>query len=311
MNRIEIIPTNNLAAQITFVTIQTVLELNLRYLILFSFYQPEGKALTPPPIVLTIAGSDSSGGAGIQADIKTLSALGVYSASVITNITAQNTCGVDEVYSLPYSIIESQLNSVFSDLDISTVKIGMLNNTSTVELVIKILHRYQPKNIVLDPVMVSSSGKQLIEDNAIEVIKSQLFPITTLITPNIPEAAILTDSTQANSKTTMLQAIYQLKDLGSESTLLKGGHLVGDTCIDLLLSNDEIHEFKQTKLLTSNTHGTGCTLSSAIAANLAFGDSMKTAVCKANQYLHKAIIQADSLNVGKGHGPVHHFYHQW
>ncbi|MFT5716659.1 MAG: hydroxymethylpyrimidine/phosphomethylpyrimidine kinase [Oleiphilaceae bacterium] len=267
--------------------------------------------MAPPPIALTIAGSDSSGGAGIQADIKTFSSLGVYSASVITNITAQNTCGVQSVHSLPLNVIEAQLRAVFDDLNITCVKIGMLNTVNTINLVHKILQEYRPKYIVLDPVMISSSGKQLIETAAIEALKTTLFPISTLITPNIPEAATLLNYTEAESKAAMRQTLTQLNQFGSKAVLLKGGHLVGDQCIDLLSENGKIHEFSQTKLLTNNTHGTGCTLSSAISANLALGYSIKEAVSKGNEYLHNTIKQADTLDVGHGSGPVHHFYNQW
>jgi len=263
------------------------------------------------PIVLTIAGSDSSGGAGIQADIKTLSALGVYSASVITNITAQNTCGVQAVHELPSDIIESQLNSVFNDLNIDVIKIGMLNTKTIIEQVAQALQKYRPKNIVLDPVMISSSGKQLLNNDAISALKSLLLPMVTLLTPNIPEAAVLVNSLPAKNKESMQQALFQLAKLVPESILLKGGHLPGDICTDLLLEDRKMYEFSQTKIPTMNTHGTGCTLSSAIAAYLALGIPMQKAVGKANNYLHQAILNADQLNIGRGHGPVHHFYHQW
>jgi len=267
--------------------------------------------LAPPPIALTIAGSDSSGGAGIQADIKTFSSLGIYSASVITNITVQNTCKVHSVHPLPSDVVAAQLRAVFDDLNISCVKIGMLNSISTINLVSNLLQEYRPEYIVLDPVMVSSSGKPLIEANAIEALKTELFPITTIITPNIPEAAVLLNAPQAESKSAMYKTITKLNKFGSQSVLLKGGHLVGDMCIDLLSENDKVHEFSQTKIATNNTHGTGCTLSSAISAYLALGLSIKDAVLKANVYLNNAIKQADSLKVGQGSGPVHHFYNQW
>lgn len=267
--------------------------------------------MVSPPIALTIAGSDSSGGAGIQADIKTFSALGVYSASVITNITAQNTCGVRSVHALPIDVIEAQLRAVFDDLNISCVKIGMLNTISTIHLVSTILKEYRPKYIVLDPVMISSSGKPLIETTAIEALKTTLFPISTLITPNIPEAAALLNSPQAENKFAMHQTIKALTTFGAQSILLKGGHLIGDQCTDLLLDNGNIHEFSQTKIPTNNTHGTGCTLSSAISAYLALGYSMLDAVSKANIYLNNTIQHADNLKVGKGSGPVHHFYNRW
>ena len=189
------------------------------------------------PIVLTIAGSDSSGGAGIQADIKTLSALGAYSASVITSVTAQNTLGVQAVHPLPTAIIDAQLRAVFDDLAISCVKIGMLNTASTIHLVAQILREYRPKYVVLDPVMISSSGKSLIEAEAIHALVSELFPVSTLITPNIPEAAAILGSPPAQSKVEMHAALKELSQLGSSFTLLKGGHLPGKLCIDLLAEN--------------------------------------------------------------------------
>jgi hydroxymethylpyrimidine/phosphomethylpyrimidine kinase len=267
--------------------------------------------VTKFPIVLTIAGSDSSGGAGIQADLKTFSALGVYGASAITCITAQNTCTVEAIHSIPASMVAAQLKAVFEDLDIAAVKIGMLNSETTIEKVSSLLQHYRPKFIVVDPVMVSTSGKQLIETAAIAALKELILPIATIITPNIPEAAVLLNITPANDRETMLEAVRQLQTLGAESVLLKGGHLGGDTCLDVFLQNGAVTELKQTKIKTNNTHGTGCTLSAAITANLASGDSILMAVKKANLYLHEAIKRADDLNIGKGHGPVHHFYQQW
>ena len=263
------------------------------------------------PLVLTIAGSDSSAGAGIQADIKTCASLGVYCASVITNVTAQNTCGVQSIHPIPTDMVQAQLSAIFTDLNISAVKIGMLGTKSTIETVVQILKEFKPKHIIVDPVMVSSSGKPLIKADAVNALITQLFPIATLITPNIPEAATLLDIPQAQSKEEMYKTIAELKVFGSQSILLKGGHLIGDKCIDLLLDNNKVHELSQAKVETKNTHGTGCTLSSAISANLALGDSIKEAVFKANEYLNNAIKQADDLNIGKGSGPVHHFHKQW
>jgi hydroxymethylpyrimidine/phosphomethylpyrimidine kinase len=264
-----------------------------------------------PPIVLTIAGSDSSAGAGIQADIKTCASLGVYSASVITNITAQNTCGVQAIHPIPIDIIEAQLRAVFTDLNISSVKIGMLGTTDAINLVSQILQEFCPKHIIVDPVMIASSGNPLIETAAIDALKTQLFPISTLITPNIPEAAALLGIAQAESKSAMYETLKKLNKYGSQSSLLKGGHLIGDTCIDLLLENNHIHEFIQAKINTKNTHGTGCTLSSAISANLALGYSLKDAVYNANTYLNQAIKHSDHLKIGEGSGPVHHFHNHW
>lgn len=263
--------------------------------------------------VLTIAGSDSSGGAGIQADIKTFEALHVYSASVITSVTAQNTQGVQSVYDLPASFITQQLESVFSDITISAVKIGMLKRTDFIDAIHNILKKQPTLKVVLDPVMVSTSGHSLIDDDAKEALANKLFPLTYLITPNIPEAAVLLEretSWVENNLELACTTLFEKYDL--KAVLLKGGHMQGEYCLDTLaVRNKQTHsinkyEFKYKKIDTQNTHGTGCSLSSAITAYLAQDKSLEDAVRLAGVFLQKAILNANLQNVGSGHGPINH-----
>lgn len=265
--------------------------------------------LSSPPNVLTIAGSDSSGGAGIQADIKTFSALGVYSASVITNITAQNTCGIDSIFTLPSEQVHAQLKSVFEDISIDAVKVGMLYNTEIIQLMSNILQKYQPEHIVIDPVLISTSGNTLLDDAAIESLSEKLFPLASIITPNLPEASrLLNLKSDIKANDDIKAAAQNLDRYKSKAVLIKGGHLEGDHCIDTLWDGVKITQFTNLKVNTKNTHGTGCTLSSAITAYLALGLELEEAVLHASHYLHGAIQHADALNVGLGHGPVNHFY---
>ena len=270
--------------------------------------------MTTIPNVLTIAGSDSSGGAGIQADIKTFTSLGVYSTSVITNITAQNTLGISEIYELPCTLVESQLTSVFEDIKIDAVKIGMLNSKEIIATVIASLKKYHPQTIVIDPVMVSTSGRDLLDPMAIALLSEELLPLSTIITPNIPEAVKLLAFNSALTTNNCDEMANYLSDLYSTTVLLKGGHSKGETCIDTLIQrtnnsekNAAVH-FRNKKLDTTNTHGTGCTLSSAVTAFLSLGHCMKTSVRYANAYVNNAIKYADALNVGLGHGPVNHLH---
>lgn len=275
------------------------------------------------PNVLSIAGSDSSAGAGIQADLKTFAALGTYGTTAITAITAQNTCRIDAIHAIPEKVIEAQIRAVFDDIDISAVKIGMLGKKNIIELVARLLKEYQPEFIVLDPVMVSKSGNLLLEKDAISSLVEYLFPLTTLVTPNLPEAACLLNQPEASNKEEMTQTIYALSALGIKSTLLKGGHLEGNSCYDMLLHDEKIQTFEHIKKHTQNTHGTGCTLSSAIAANLSRGVDLPQAVQQATDYVNNSIhdLSSDStlnhsdntpiLKVGKGHGPLSHFQHWW
>lgn len=261
------------------------------------------------PIVLTIAGSDSGGGAGIQADIKAISATGSYACSVITAITSQNTCGVSAIHPIPLSHIESQLDAVFSDLNIIAVKVGMLADASIIELVARKIEQYQPKHLVIDPVMVATSGDLLLEHSAISTLKKALIPLADLITPNLPEAAALLGCDVPTNEDGMGAMIEELRRLGAKAVLLKGGHLEHDeNSNDLFIEQNGSDILRSQRFPTKNTHGTGCTLSSAIASYLAQGNRLHKAVFLGKQYISQAIAHADELKVGQGHGPVHHFF---
>ena len=260
--------------------------------------------------VLTIAGSDCSGGAGIQADLKSFSANGVYGMSVITAITAQNTQGVFAVEDLKESIIKEQIDSIFSDINVDAVKIGMVSKTSTINVISEKLKQYKPKNVVLDPVMISKSGYDLLKPEAKKSLIENLIPLADLITPNIPEAEeilkeIGSSIKKINTLDDMENAAREVKALGCKSVLIKGGHFTGDA-IDVLYTEKEVFHFNFERINTKNTHGTGCTLSSAIASNLAKGLSIKDSVEKAKKYITTAILY--SLDIGHGVGPTHHFY---
>ncbi len=267
--------------------------------------------MTKHPICLTIAGSDSGGGAGIQADIKTFSALKTYACSVITAITAQNTQTVSAVEVLSEDVIAAQLHAIFSDFNVSAVKIGMLANSRVIEVVATLLAQYAPKWIILDPVMIAKSGDRLLADEAVRALRTTLIPMAHLITPNLPEAAALLDAPEAQDEATMTQQLKQLAALSGQSALLKGGHLQGDTCSDLLWHDGQVHAFHHPRIPTRHTHGTGCTLSSAVAALLAHGNSVEKAVELACTYVHQAILGASQLEVGTGHGPLMHFHQTW
>lgn len=261
------------------------------------------------PRVLTIAGSDSGGGAGIQADIKSISANGCFAASAITAITAQNTLGVNAVEGLSIEIIEGQIDAVLSDIGADSIKIGMLHSAEVVQCVARMLRKYNIKDVVLDPVMVSTSGHRLIEESAIEVLKAELMPMARVITPNIPEAEILLG--EAISKQGDLPAAARrLAEQYGVSVLLKAGHLVNDELIDIFYNHEteEVVELSARRIDTRNTHGTGCTLSSAFAAQLAKGLSLTDAARAAKHYINEAIIHGAHQEIGHGHGPVAHFY---
>lgn len=271
---------------------------------------PEKSASNPQlKKVLTIAGSDSGGGAGIQADIKSISANGCFAASAITAITAQNTLGVNAVEGLPISIIEGQIDAVLSDIGADSIKIGMLHSTEVVQCVARMLRKYAITNVVLDPVMVSTSGHKLIEDSAIEVLKSELMPMVRVVTPNIPEAEILLGET-ISKQGDLPGAARRLAEMYGVSVLLKAGHLVDDELIDIFYNRetDEAIELSARRVDTRNTHGTGCTLSSAFAAQLAKGLPLTEAARAAKRYINQAIIHGADQNIGHGHGPVNHFY---
>lgn len=262
-------------------------------------------------IALTIAGSDSGGGAGIQADLKAFSANGVFGASVITAITAQNTKMVSAVHEVPAEIVGAQLEAVLDDLDVKAIKIGMLFSSETIDIVSEILKNTKIP-IVLDPVMIAKSGDKLLQDAAIKTMIEKLFPLANLLTPNLPEAAVLLGSKVAQNTDEMQLQAAVLLTMGAKAILLKGGHGKGDICTDLLISKDgETLELNAPRIDTKNTHGTGCTYSAAIAANLAKGANLLDSVGNAHGYLQQAIKFSDRLKIGSGHGPVHHFYDMW
>jgi hydroxymethylpyrimidine/phosphomethylpyrimidine kinase len=262
-------------------------------------------------IALTIAGSDSSGGAGIQADLKTFAALGVYGASVIAALTAQNTEGVIAIHDVPAAFIAAQMDAVFSDLAVGAVKIGMLSQAASIEAVAAGLDRHRAKNIVLDPVMVASSGARLLAADAVAALRHALFPMALLVTPNLAEAAVLLDVRLAGNERDMEAQARALIDLGARNVLIKGGHGEGEESIDLLVGEGATLRLAARRIATRNTHGSGCTLSSAIAAGLAKGLDLKAAAQAAKAYVTAAIAGADTLHVGHGPGPLHHFYEQW
>ena len=264
---------------------------------------------TCTPIVLTIAGSDSSGGAGIQADIKAISATGSYACSAITAITAQNTLGVSAIFPIPLEHVEKQLDAVFSDLNIVAVKVGMLADCDIINVVAKKLKQYKPPFLVIDPVMVTTNGDLLLEKVAIQTLKTELLPMADLITPNLPEGAALIDSRLPTSEHEMQTMIDALRLLGAKAVLLKGGHLEQDeNSNDLLILPDSVQQLTAKRVDTNNNHGTGCTLSSAIASYLAQGNDLTTAVQLGKDYITQALQHADQLKIGKGRGPVDHFY---
>lgn len=260
--------------------------------------------------VLTIAGSDSGGGAGIQADLKTFSALGCYGMSVITALTAQNTVAVKAIQTIPPEFIQAQIEAVIEDIGVDAIKIGMLHSPDIIYIVTQALKKYHLKNIVLDPVMVAKSGDHLLKIESIAALKSELLPLASLITPNLPEASVLLNR-PIETKEQMEDAAKDLIQLGSQSILIKGGHLTLQESSDFLLTQKSKTWFPQIRLETPNTHGTGCTFSSAIAAHLAKGHELEEAVSLAKKYLSAALEKGCQYQIGKGHGPVHHFHNWW
>lgn len=263
------------------------------------------------PIAVTIAGSDSSGGAGIQADLKTFSALGVYGAAVITALTAQNTRRVTAIHDVPPAFIAAQIDAVFSDLRVGAVKIGMLSVLAAIDAVAAGLDRYPQANVVLDPVMVATSGARLLAADAVDALRRELIPRARIFTPNLQEAAALLGDEVAGDEDGMRRQAERLLACGAQAVLIKGGHGSGDESVDLLVEPAGMTRFAAARIMTRNTHGTGCTLSSAIAAGLAKGQTLATAVGHAKDYLTRAIAAAGRLEVGSGHGPVHHFHAWW
>lgn len=260
------------------------------------------------PVVLSIAGSDSSGGAGIQADLKAMSAIGVFGTSAITAITAQNTCEVRAIQGIDPAIVRQQIEAVLDDLPCRTVKLGMLYARPTIEAIADCLAHYRLDHIVLDPVMVSTSGCRLIEEEAIEAVKSLLLPRATLVTPNIPEAEILSGMPVTNEREMELAA-QRLFRIGCRAVLIKGGHLEGAESYDLLFTPQAAPvRYTSPRVATRNTHGTGCTFSSAIASYLALGHTLPDAVAAAKSYLTRALEAGADVSIGHGHGAVNHLF---
>lgn len=263
------------------------------------------------PIALTIAGSDSGGGAGIQADLKTFSALEVYGASVVAVLTAQNTQGVTGIFDVAPAFVRAQMDAVYSDLDVGATKIGMLARAEVIEAVAEGLKAHKAKNVVLDPVMVATSGDLLLKHDAIETLKTKLIPLALLVTPNLLEAAALSGEPEARGEAAMARQGTAILKLGAQAVLVKGGHFESGDAVDLLIGQDGTHRLVASRIATKNTHGTGCTLSSAIAAGLARGLTLHEAVSLGKKYVSAAIAASGEIEIGKGHGPVHHFHALW
>jgi hydroxymethylpyrimidine/phosphomethylpyrimidine kinase len=260
---------------------------------------------------LTIAGSDSGGGAGIQADLKTFSALGVYGASVLTALTAQNTCEVRAIHDVPPEFIAAQIDAVLDDIRIDAIKIGMLNRAEVIETVAAALERHKVGCVVVDPVMVAKNGTRLLHADAVTTLRRRLLPLATVVTPNLSEAGVLLDQPAPTHESEMTAACKRLAELGPRCVLLKGGHLDAPQSVDVLYDGKRIVHLPAARVSTRNTHGTGCTLSSAIAAYVARGLEVPEAVARAKDYVTAALRAADALTVGKGQGPVHHFHALW
>lgn len=262
--------------------------------------------------LLTIAGSDSGGGAGIQADLKTFSACGCYGMSAITALTAQNTVGVIDIHPVPVPFLEAQIRAVFDDIGVDGVKIGMLHSIEVIECVARLLSEYGCRRVVLDPVMVATSGDPLIREDAIEALKTILFPVVQLITPNIPEAELLLGR-KIGGAAELAEAATELSTAHAVNVLLKAGHLSDERLEDVLVTvgSNGVDTYSNIRLNTENTHGTGCTLSSAIASFWSKGNEIADAVGEAESYLHRAIAAGSEYSLGQGHGPVHHFHAVW
>lgn len=261
------------------------------------------------PVILAIAGSDSSGGAGIQADIKAISALGAYASTAITAITVQNTTGVKAIHPVPAEYVKGQIEVVMEDILPDAIKIGMINDIEIVRVIAESILKYNPKHVVFDPVMVSTSGSKLINDDAIEVLVKELIPLTHLITPNLNEVEVLTGK-RCNNIEEMKEAAKELLSFGSQAVLVKGGHLPGEEMYDVLQTNSQKEPviFVDKHIESSNVHGTGCTLSSSISTFLAFGENIADAVNKAKKYTTGAIESGKDVFIGHGNGPLNHFY---
>ncbi|HEX5077763.1 MAG TPA: bifunctional hydroxymethylpyrimidine kinase/phosphomethylpyrimidine kinase [Geminicoccaceae bacterium] len=261
--------------------------------------------------ILTIAGSDSGGGAGIQADLKTFSALGAYGCSVITALTAQNTRAVTGIHEVPAAFVTAQIDAVLDDIDIAAIKIGMLATPAIIDAVAAALERHGVQTVVLDPVMVAKSGDHLLRPEAVRALRKRLLPLASVVTPNLLEAGVLLDMEPAVDEAGMVEAAARLRRLGPRAVLLKGGHREGAESIDVFDDGSEPLTLATPRINTANTHGTGCTLSSALAALLGQGMPPRAAVRAAKAYITEAIAASDRLRVGGGHGPVHHFHRWW
>lgn len=259
------------------------------------------------PSALSIAGSDSSGGAGIQADLKTFSSLGVYGMTAITAITAQNSMGVNSVLGVAPEMVSAQIDAIFDDIMVDAVKLGMLFSQEIIDIIADRIEVYKPKNIILDPVMISTSGHRLISEGAIDSLISKLIPLASIVTPNKHEAELLSGIT-IEEKSDIHKAGNKILATGAKSVLIKGGHFEGEIMTDYLFIGETVLEFSGAFIDTVNTHGTGCTLSSAIAAFLALGLPLRVAVGKAKAYLEKGLTSGASIKVGNGHGPLNHLH---
>jgi len=264
--------------------------------------------MTRIPNILSIAGSDPSGGAGIQADIKAISANGGYAMAALTALTAQNTQGVSAVETLDPGFVTAQIEAVFADIRVDAVKLGMIANAAIAEAVADCLEQHRPAHLVVDPVMVAKGGARLLAEDAVTAVRERLLPLASVITPNLPEAAALLDTDEITTRVEMPDLARRLLALGPQAVLLKGGHLGGANSPDLLLTGDGETWLVKPRIATRNTHGTGCTLSAALAARLALDGDILTATMQSREYVQAAIAAADSLSVGKGHGPTQHFH---
>ncbi|MBY0382850.1 MAG: bifunctional hydroxymethylpyrimidine kinase/phosphomethylpyrimidine kinase [Xanthobacteraceae bacterium] len=260
------------------------------------------------PIALSIAGSDPSGGAGIQADLKTFSALGVYGAAAVTSLTAQNTLGVTGIHQVPAAFISAQIDSVLSDLAVGAVKIGMVGAQDAIAAIVQSLSARPLQNVVVDPVMIATSGDRLLAPGAIAALRNDLLPLACIVTPNLPEAAELLGEAVATDEDSIVAQGQRILGFGSSAVLVKGGHGVGAESIDYLVTPYAVVRFAAKRIATKNTHGTGCSLSSAIAAGLAKGEDIAVAVGQAKDFVNAAIAAADRLQIGHGNGPIHHFH---
>lgn len=256
------------------------------------------------PVALSIAGSDSGAGAGIQADLKTFAAFGVYGVTVITAITAQNTVGVRAVQEVDVEIIAAQLDAIADDFSIGALKTGMLSSAVIIEVVAAGIRRHGLRPLVIDPVMIAKSGDRLLAEEAVDALRRKLLPLAYVVTPNIPEAAVLAGRT-IRTRDDRVAAARAIMDLGAQSVVIKGGHSQDDPIVDLLVDRQGVHDFLAARIVTTSTHGTGCTFSAAITAALAAGNELPDAVAGAREYLSRALATAPGL--GRGHGPLNHF----